>query len=98
MCSLMMRSIWISIFAIGCAANGADHSITAPPPDGDASRAIIEADIIQIDSGRLYAMSKLGSLSIVDISQPGRLALLGQTQLAGEPFEMYRRGSLLIAM
>ena len=43
-------------------------------------------------------MSKSGTVSIVDSSTPGRLALLGQTTLAGEPFEMYRRGDFLIAM
>jgi hypothetical protein len=34
----------------------------------------------------------------VDVSTPGELTLLGQTELAGEPFEMYRREGLLFAM
>jgi len=73
-----------------------------PSPGGDtgggAARAIAEADIIQLDGGRLYAMSKSGTVSVVDVSSPGRLALLGQTRIAGEPFEMYRRGDLLVTM
>ena len=69
-----------------------------PRTTTSAQRAIEEADIIQVDGGLLYAMSKSGTVSIVDISTPGRLALLGQTTLAGEPFEMYRRGDFLIAM
>src|SRR5664279_2576195 len=96
---LMKLSIVMTLL-VGCAASG-DQISGAPSsssPPGDASRAIIEADIIQVADGRLYAMSKLGSLSIIDISKPGQLALLGQTQLAGEPFEMYRRGDTLIAM
>jgi hypothetical protein len=43
-------------------------------------------------------MSKSGTVSVVDVSVPGRLALLGQTTLAGQPFEMYLRGSALVAM
>jgi hypothetical protein len=35
---------------------------------------------------------------VVDVSTPGELALLGQTTLPGEPFEMYRREGLLFAM
>lgn len=67
---------------------------------GDAQRAITEADIVQIDDqkGRLYAMSRSGSLAIVDVSTPGRLALLGKIRVAGEPFEMYRRGDTILAM
>ena len=34
----------------------------------------------------------------VDVSTPGRLVLLGQTTLPGQPFEMYLRGSSLVAM
>lgn len=65
---------------------------------GAAERAIAEADVVQLADGRLYAMSKSGTLSIVDVSRPGRLAMLGQAYLPGEPFEMYLRGDLLVAM
>ena len=43
-------------------------------------------------------MSKSGTVSLVDVSTPGRLALLGQTTLPGQPFEMYLRGNALVAM
>jgi hypothetical protein len=87
----------------GCAASGGGSAAISPPasspsPPGDATRAILEADIIQLDGGKLYAMSKAGSVSIVDVSEPGHLALLGQARIQGEPFEMYRRGDILIAM
>jgi hypothetical protein len=85
----------------GCAANSADRA-GAPPASGtgggDAARAIVEADIVQVADGRLYAMSKAGSVSIVDVATPGKLALLGHTDIAGQPFEMYRRGDVLLAM
>jgi hypothetical protein len=61
-------------------------------------RAIAEADIVQLVQGRLYAMSRSGSLTIVDGSQSGRLTMLGQAYLPGEPFEMYVRGDLVFAM
>lgn len=65
-----------------------------------AERAITEADIVQVDEqrGRLYAMSRSGSLAIVDVSTPGRLSLLGKARIVGQPFEMYRRGDTILAM
>lgn len=89
------------LLASGCASSAANESASAgstPPTTGDATRAIDEADIIQIDAGRLYAMSRSGTLSVVDVSIPGRLALLGQSALQGEPFEMYQRGHYLVTM
>ena len=71
---------------------------SAPDQSGAAERAIAEADIVQLADGRLYAMSKSGTLSIVDVSRPGQLSMLGQAWLPGEPFEMYLRGELLVVM
>jgi len=87
--------------AAGCSASSAGNDSLAPSDPGSAAsaeRAIVEADLIQIDSGRLYALSASGSVSVVDVATPGRLALLGQIGLGGEPFEMYRRGDLLLTM
>jgi hypothetical protein len=90
--------------AVGCASSVDSAGGAAPlaPPvsatPADAQRAIAEADIIQLVGGRLYAMSKSGTVSIVDVSQPGTLTLLGQTTLPGQPFEMYLRGSSLVTL
>jgi hypothetical protein len=75
-------------------------SRAAAPTTVDASRVVLEADIVQLDQdqNRLYAMSKSGSLAVVDASQPGKLTLLGKASLSGEPFEMYRRGDVLLTM
>lgn len=86
----------LALAASACAQGSADGG--AMVGSGDAARAIAEADIIQLDGGRLYAMSRSGTLSIVDVSRPGTLAMLGQSELPGEPFEMYRRGDRLVAM
>jgi hypothetical protein len=64
----------------------------------DAQRAIAEADIIQLQGSLLYAMSRSGTVSIVDVSTPGTLLLRGQTTLQGQPFEMYLRGTFLVVM
>ena len=69
----------------------------AATPD-DASRAISEADIVELGQSWLYAMSISGSLAIVDVSVPGKLTLLGKTTLPGQPFEMYEIGSVVLAM
>lgn len=77
--------------------DGADDATGNPDPGG-AQRAILEADIIQVDGDTLYAMSESGTLSIIDLSVPGALTMLGQTELPGRPFEMYRRGDYLVTM
>lgn len=66
----------------------------------DASRVISEADIVQLDHEQnwIYAMSKSGSVAIVDASQPNLLTLMGKSVIAGQPFEMYRRGNILLTM
>jgi hypothetical protein len=96
--------------AIGCAGGGRS-SAGAPESTGttttgttttdtsdDATRAIVEADIIQIQSGLLYALSQSGTVSLIDVSVSDQLALLGQTTVPGQPFEMYLVGSTLIVM
>ncbi|MBX3214658.1 MAG: beta-propeller domain-containing protein [Labilithrix sp.] len=79
----------------GAPAPGSDNGGAS---SGSAERAIAEADVVQLVDGRLFAMSKSGSLSIIDASRPGRLTMLGHAYLPGEPFEMYLRGDLLVVM
>lgn len=70
------------------------------PSAAEASRVIAEADIVQLDQEqlRIYAMSRSGAVAVVDAATPGKLALLGKASLPGEPFEMYRRGDVLLTM
>ena len=91
------------VVALGCSSAQQASTFSGAPSDqtssgDDAQRVISEADIIQLDGGLLYAMSKSGTVSIIDVSQPGKLTLLGQTTLPGQPFEMYLRGDFLVTM
>jgi hypothetical protein len=52
-------------------------------------RVIQEADIIEIEGDRLYALSQYGGLSVIDVSEPANLRLLGRHKLLASPFEMY---------
>ncbi|NUP12286.1 MAG: hypothetical protein HOW73_40085 [Polyangiaceae bacterium] len=72
-------------------------SPAAPEPD-DPERAILEADIVQIHDGRLYALSQFSGLTIIDVSNPDHLQVLGRKRLGGEPFEMYRVDNVIYAM
>jgi hypothetical protein len=78
--------------------SGGASAGTGTETGGDPSRAIAEADIIQIDGNRLYALSQYGGLSIIDISSSDQLRLLGRYVTAGTPFEMYLRGDTVYAM
>ena len=76
-------------------ANPAD---TDDAPSGDASRAIVEADILQLSGDRLYALSRFNGLTIIDVSNPAELRLIGEHRAAAEPFEMYVEDGLVYAM
>ncbi|MCC6214926.1 MAG: beta-propeller domain-containing protein [Polyangiaceae bacterium] len=75
----------------GSAGGGADEG-------GGAERAIAEADIVQLDGDRLYALSRYGGLSVIDVSQRDRLKLLGRLKLSATPFEMYVRDGVVLAL
>ena len=65
---------------------------------GEAERAIEEADIIQLAGNRLYAMSRTGGLSIIDVSTRDQLSLLGRYRMSAEPFEMYVRNNVVLGL
>src|SRR5690606_31444165 len=50
--------------------------LAAPPME--AARAIEEADVIKRSGDRLYALSSYGGLSVIDVSNPDALELLGR--------------------
>ncbi len=67
--------------------------------DGDnAAREIAEADIIQLEGTTLYAMSRSGGLSVIDISRPNALTILGRYRTSFTPFEMYVKEGVVFAM
>ncbi|WP_438025785.1 beta-propeller domain-containing protein [Sorangium sp. So ce233] len=80
------------------AGGGSDSGADDVASDGDAARAIAEADIIQVEDGKLYALSQYSGLSVVDISRRDRLTLLGRYRASGSPFEMYLRDGVAYAM
>ena len=106
--SLLNSGLLAFALAAGCSANAGSSSQLGTAPNlptstpmnspVDAQSVIAEADIIQLEAGQLYALSKLGTLSVVDVSTPGELTLSGQTTLPGLPFEMYLREGLILAM
>src|SRR5690606_32837682 len=62
------------------------------------ARAIEEADIIKLSDDRLYALSTYGGLSVVDVSNPDALKLLGRHRTTATPFEMYVRGDTVFVL
>lgn len=67
-------------------------------PDEDPTRAIEEADIIKIEGDHLFALSPYGGLSIVEISDPARMRLLGRFKVEATPFEMYVRDGIAMVI
>jgi len=64
----------------------------------DGSRDIAEADIVHVEGDRLYALSRYGGLTVIDISAPDQLPVLGRFKAHAEPFEMYVDGEQVFVM
>lgn len=77
---------------------GASDDDDAESTNGDANRAIEEADIIKQEGNRLYALSRYGGLAVVDITDPDHLKLVGRKRTDGIPFEMYVRNGRAYVM
>jgi hypothetical protein len=66
--------------------------------DGGAQKAIQEADIIQVDGNKLFALSQYGGLSVIDMTNPAKLSIIGHYPIQGIPFEMYLQSGVVYAM
>jgi hypothetical protein len=62
------------------------------------SRALGQADFVHVDADRLYALSRYRGLSIIDVSNPTSLAMLGEYVADATPFEMYVEGAVVYLM
>lgn len=82
----------------------ADGGAAAPDPGldsgegADPGRAIAEADIIQLDGDRLFALSRYAGLTVIDLSDPSDLRVLGNHRFSAVPFEMYLRDGVAYVM
>ena len=79
-------------------APGGDLAIGAEADGASPERAIAEADIIQLAGSTLYAMSRSGGLSVIDVSKPAALQILGRYRTSFTPFEMYVKDGIVFAM
>lgn len=75
-----------------------DSEPPVPDEGGEVDRAIEEADVIKRDGDRLYALSGIGGLTVVDISDPDALKLLGRFRATATPFEMYVRDETVFVL
>jgi uncharacterized secreted protein with C-terminal beta-propeller domain len=79
-------------------APGGVGAVDGNTADDSPERAISEADIIQLQGSTLYAMSRSGGLSVIDVSKPAALKILGRYRTSFTPFEMYVRDGIVFAM
>lgn len=79
---------------------GGEMSPGAPNAGGDggAQKAIQEADIIQVEGNKLFALSQYGGLSVIDMTNPTNLSIVGNYPIQGIPFEMYLDNGVVYAM
>ena len=72
-------------------ASGATTDVPTAAGDdsANAERAISEADIIKVEGDTLYALSRYAGLTIIDLTNPADLTVLGSYRSTAMPFEMY---------
>lgn len=73
----------------GEGTDGGDSGDDGDPQDGGDEVVITEADIVQMEGDRLYALSPYSGLTVVDMTNPDLLRSLGTWETDAEPFEMY---------
>ncbi len=76
---------------------GGEMSPGSSNGDG-AQKAIQEADIIQVDGNKLFALSQYGGLTVIDMTNPSNLTIAGHYGIQGVPFEMYLQNGVVYAM
>ncbi|MFV8755097.1 beta-propeller domain-containing protein [Nannocystaceae bacterium ST9] len=81
--------------AAGDESSGGDEG---DPGDGDGEIDISEADIVQVEGDRLYALSTYSGLTVVDMTNPDQLRALGTWETDAAPFEMYVEASQAFIM
>jgi hypothetical protein len=84
------------------ATGGSSSAPSAPGEDGgetpDPARLIAEADIIKVQGTTLFALSRYSGLSLIDVSDPTALQLVGNHRTSATPFEMYVEGDQAYVM
>jgi hypothetical protein len=78
--------------------SGGTGNVDSGGDDGGGERAIAEADVVALEDGKLYALSRYSGLSVVDVSVQDQLRLLGKHKIVATPFEMYVRGGIVFAL
>lgn len=87
--------------ALGSGGSGGSGGTGSGPEAEDPNspgRTIEEADVIKLDGDKLYALSRYGGLSVIDVSEPDELRILGDHKITATPFEMYVRDDLVLAL
>lgn len=79
-------------------SEGAPASDGGDSNGGGAEKAILEADVIQVDGDKLFALSQYGGLTVINMANPASLSIIGHYAIQGVPFEMYLRDGVVYAM
>ncbi|MEY4582522.1 MAG: hypothetical protein RL701_7225 [Pseudomonadota bacterium] len=86
-------------------AGSAGSSGSSVPPgrtnagSDEAGRAIADADLVQLQGDKLYAVSRYGGFAIMDVGQPEALKPIGRYKtVPAEPIEMYMRNGIAMVL
>lgn len=79
-------------------ATGGTDSGEEVGEDEDLREVISEADILKRNGDIVYALSYVAGLSVIDVSNPADLVLLGSRRFEQTPFEMYIDGEEAVVL
>ena len=92
------EEIWDDCYGSSAAGGGSSTDGPTSAPGVDPGRLLQEADVVQMEGSRLYALSRDRGLNLIDVEPTGKLLLVGHADLPGMPMEMYVRDGLVVAL
>ncbi len=79
-------------------SGGAIAFFPDPPPQSELEAVLADSDLTRIDGNRLFAFSRNAGVSVLDITDPAALQVLGTHRSAGLPIEIHVEGSTLFEL
>jgi hypothetical protein len=82
----------------GAPAPAGESAGGGPAASGGEPRVVEEGDVVALRGTTLFVLNRYRGLQVVDVGDAKAPALLARVPLAGEPIDLFVRGSTLLAL
>lgn len=85
-------------FESGNPTRGDSIEVQATVSGASSTNPMTQTDIVRVVGDTLYAQSPAGTLSVVDISNPGKMELLARHRVVAKPFDLFVKDGIVIGL